>query len=150
MLIQAPLSPSSEPDGLDAQETISMLSPFPPSSGMAWLYVNRDGSITYNAQITDLQEPPVFTLTPTGKGKKTLDTQQFSPTHVSNGLATGTLDKLRWERVKETELLHSEHPLQNVLFALQSEAVGVSVRRWTIPERIFGQNGKSRKGNVEQ
>ncbi|KAK6620324.1 hypothetical protein RUM44_006725 [Polyplax serrata] len=93
-IFQAPLSPSSEPDGLDAQETISMLSPFPPSSGMAWLYVNRDGSITYNAQITDLQEPPVFTLTPTGKGKKTLDTQQFSPTHVSNGLATGTLDKL--------------------------------------------------------
>lgn len=93
-VIQTPLSLSNELEGSDAQETTSMLS-YSPASGMAWLYVNRDGSITYNVQLNEIQESPVFTLMPSGKGRKILDIQQFTPSNLNNGFATGTLDKLR-------------------------------------------------------
>lgn len=95
LMFQTPLSPSIELDGSDSQQTTSMLSLTPLSSGMAWMYVNRDGSITYNVQLGDNQELPSFTLVPVGKGRKVVDAQQFTPGQVTNGLATGTLDKLR-------------------------------------------------------
>lgn len=87
------MAPSNEVDGPEVQETL-IVTPS-STSGMTWLYVNQDGSITYNIQLDEMQETPVFSFISNVKGRKTLDAQQFVPNNFANGWASGSLDKLR-------------------------------------------------------
>ncbi|KAL0268044.1 UNVERIFIED_CONTAM: hypothetical protein PYX00_010127 [Menopon gallinae] len=118
-VFQTPLAPASEVDGLETQETTLMVGPS-PASGMAWMYVNRDGSLSYNIQVDEMRENPTFTLLPLGKAKKAVDTQQFVPSHIVNGVASGVLDKLS---PKTFELLYSGELSINVASSKSSSTI---------------------------
>ncbi|XP_060529191.1 dorsal-ventral patterning protein Sog [Cylas formicarius] len=72
-------SPGSAPDGIN---------------GMAWFYLNNDGSLVYNIQIDKLsakENPPIIRLIDV-KTKK--NTEDLTPYFQNDGWANGTLDKL--------------------------------------------------------
>lgn len=64
------------------------------SSGMAWLYLNREGSLVYNIQTDDLnlQENPLITLVD-DSGKRKTELEDLTPSLSFNN-AIGVIDRL--------------------------------------------------------
>lgn len=65
------------------------------TSGLAWLYLNHEGSLVYNVQIDGLrndQKPAIITLTDITTKRRT-DVEDLTP-YFFNGWANGTIDKL--------------------------------------------------------
>ncbi|KAL1491379.1 hypothetical protein ABEB36_011986 [Hypothenemus hampei] len=65
-------------------------------AGMAWLYLNNQGSLVYNIQIDKLppkENPPVITLIDMSSKKRT-ELEDLTPYFHGDGWANGTLEKL--------------------------------------------------------
>ncbi|XP_018326831.1 dorsal-ventral patterning protein Sog [Agrilus planipennis] len=65
------------------------------ASGLAWVYLNSEGSLVYNVQIENLKEnqlPAFITLNDASTKRKT-ELEDLTP-YFNNGWANGTLDKL--------------------------------------------------------
>ncbi|RZB77502.1 short gastrulation, partial [Asbolus verrucosus] len=63
------------------------------TSGLAWLYLNNEGSLVYNVQIDNLRiKPAVITLVDVSTKRRT-ELEDLTPYFV-NGWANGTVDKL--------------------------------------------------------
>lgn len=66
------------------------------SNGMAWLYMNRDGSLVYNIQTHNLNlaDNPLITLTNDNGGKKNTELEDLSSSLQMEHRWVGTVDRL--------------------------------------------------------
>lgn len=65
------------------------------STGLAWVYLNNEGSLVYNVQVEDLHsdQKPVFITLVDVTTKRKMELEDLTPYFV-NGWANGTVDKL--------------------------------------------------------
>uniref|UniRef100_A0A6M2DS97 Putative dorsal-ventral patterning protein sog n=1 Tax=Xenopsylla cheopis TaxID=163159 RepID=A0A6M2DS97_XENCH len=65
------------------------------TSGLAWLYLNRDGALVYNIQVDELDrtQTPMITLVD-DSGKRRTELEDLTPSLTPDGRVTGTLERL--------------------------------------------------------
>ncbi|XP_022917906.1 dorsal-ventral patterning protein Sog isoform X2 [Onthophagus taurus] len=82
-------------------------------SGLAWVYLNNEGSLVYNVQVDDVNpdEKPLYITLNDMTGKKRLELEDLTPS-FNNGWANGTIDKLS---PKVLEPLYSGNLAVNVV-----------------------------------
>lgn len=91
------------------------------TSGLAWLYLNNEGSLVYNVQIDNLkpeQTPALITLIDVSTKRRT-ELEDLTP-GFSNGWANGTVDKLS---PKVLEPLYSGNLAVNVATQTDSSLI---------------------------
>ncbi|KAB0795027.1 hypothetical protein PPYR_11866 [Photinus pyralis] len=67
----------------------------PGSSGLAWLFLNNEGSLVYSVQVEDLieEQKPIFITLVDVTTKRKMELEDLTPDFV-DGWANGTVDKL--------------------------------------------------------
>lgn len=90
-------------------------------SGLAWLYLNNEGSLVYNVQVDGLNDErqPVFITLVDVTSKRKMELEDLTPSFY-NGWANGTIDKLS---PKVLEPLYSGNLAVNVATLKESSLI---------------------------
>ncbi|KDR21447.1 Dorsal-ventral patterning protein Sog, partial [Zootermopsis nevadensis] len=94
------------------------------TSGMAWMYVNRDGSLVYSVQLDELShhDSPMLVLVSghrNGGRRSMVELEDLTPS-LSSGWANGTLDRLS---ARELEQLYAGELALNVATRMEPSLV---------------------------
>jgi chordin len=90
---------AADPDSSNEEEEDIKKSLYTPilTSGMAWMFMNRDGSLVYSVQLDELnQDAPMLVLVSShhsGGKRSMLELEDLTPS-LNHGWANGTLDRL--------------------------------------------------------
>ncbi|XP_066993747.1 dorsal-ventral patterning protein Sog [Anabrus simplex] len=97
-LFQTILSPSV-PDNQDDSREIALHTT--TASGMAWMFLNHEGSLVYNVQVDELEKQAVSMLTlESGRGRRRVEYEDFTPS-LHAGKASGIVDMLSPQELEQ-------------------------------------------------
>nr|CAD7201391.1 unnamed protein product [Timema douglasi] len=107
-IFQSPISSSESDNNEDDNDSESSETSV---SGLSWLYVNREGGLVYNVEVSELpaDATPIIALV-SGRGRKRVELEDLTPSFQS-GWANGTINSLT---PRELEQLYAGELAVNV------------------------------------
>nr|CAD7428067.1 unnamed protein product [Timema monikensis] len=107
-IFQSPISSSESDSNEDDNDSESSETSV---SGLSWLYVNREGGLVYNVEVSELptDATPIIALV-SGRGRKRVELEDLTPSFQS-GWANGTINSLT---PRELEQLYAGELAVNV------------------------------------
>lgn len=105
-------------DGVAPASSLAITSPT-TTSGLAWMYLARDGSLLYNVRLDELDAPLLGLSLVSGRGRRRQDLEDLTPSFRS-GWANGSLDRLS---PRELEQLYTGELSVNVATAERDSLV---------------------------